>query len=95
MENIALMPTIEQSLSRFGRQKLPKLLLGSFLVSFVPLYGDLYLGNRGEPLLSLIAPLILLVATGLVFVSWWALVVLMWPLGKIARMVFGRFVSFI
>ena len=39
-----------------------------------------------------IAPLLLLIASGLVFVSWWVLAILMWPLGKLGILFLGRFV---
>jgi len=84
------MPSVQQSLSHFGRKMLFRLLFGSLVVSFIPLPEKYYLGNRGEPFFAPIAPLLLLLASGLVCISWWVLVVLMWPLGKFGRLVFGR-----
>jgi hypothetical protein len=76
------MPTVHQSISRFSLKTLPKLLVGSFVVSYVPLPESYYLGNGGDCLFALAAPVLMLLATGLVFIIWWVLLVLMWPLGK-------------
>ncbi|KAF8213968.1 PGAP1-like protein-domain-containing protein [Mycena galopus ATCC 62051] len=78
-------PSVEQSLVLFTRKPLRRLLLCSVVLSVVPLPETFYLGNRGEPLFSAIAPLLLLISTGFVCVSWWVLQVLIWPLGKLGR----------
>jgi glycosylphosphatidylinositol deacylase len=69
---------------------LPKLLLASFVISFVPFPDDYYLGNTGEPLFAPLAPILLLLSTGLVCTSWWVLCVLMWPIGRFGDALFGR-----
>jgi glycosylphosphatidylinositol deacylase len=58
------------------------LLLPSFLFSFVPLPESFYLGNKGEAALSLIAPLVLILASGLVCISWWILSFLVFCVSK-------------
>lgn len=58
-------------------------MLGSYIVACLPLPSKYYLGNRGEFLLAPIAPLLLLIVTGLVSISWWILLLLMWPIGRI------------
>jgi hypothetical protein len=65
-------------------------MLASFLVSFVPLPVDYYLGNEGEALFAPIAPVLLLLASGLVFVTWWVLTILMWSIGNIGTLFLGR-----
>ncbi|KAK7049752.1 GPI inositol deacylase [Paramarasmius palmivorus] len=77
-------PTVHQSLQLFCLGTLPKLVLGSFVMSWIPLPPGYYLGNSGEAILSPIAPLMLSVAAGLVCVSWALLNVCMWPLGKVS-----------
>ncbi|KAF8239028.1 PGAP1-domain-containing protein [Tricholoma matsutake] len=84
------MPTVHQSLSTYSSKPLRKLMLASFLISFLPLPVEYYLGNEGDILFAPIAPLLLFIASGLVFVSWWVLVVLMWPLGKVGILLVGR-----
>ena len=62
-----------------------KLVLACFVISFAPLPESLYLGTRGEPVFAPISALLIALAGGLVYVSWWLLVALMWPIGKIAK----------
>ncbi|KAJ7724850.1 PGAP1-like protein-domain-containing protein [Mycena metata] len=89
-ENNAPLPSVEESLALFTGKPLRRLLFFSVLLSAVPLPERFYLGNRGEWLFCAIAPLLLLVATGFVCVSWWVLQALIWPLGKIGRVGFRR-----
>ncbi|KAJ7498547.1 PGAP1-like protein-domain-containing protein [Mycena latifolia] len=86
----APMPTVAQSLSIFAGKPLWRLLLCSILLSIAPLPEIFYLGNRGEPLFSAIAPLMLLISVGFVCVSWWLLQIFVWPLGKLGRLGFRR-----
>ncbi|KAJ6515465.1 PGAP1-like protein-domain-containing protein [Mycena sanguinolenta] len=81
----ANLPTVEQSLASFTGKPLQRLLLCSVAFSLVPLPEIFYLGNRGQPLFSAIAPLLLLISTGFVCLSWWMLQALIWPLGKLRR----------
>lgn len=74
------MPSVSQSLIAFICHLLPKLLAASFVVALLPLSPDYYLGTRGQPFLAFLAPVLLVVATGLVCVSWWLVLLLMWPL---------------
>ncbi|KAJ7044755.1 PGAP1-like protein-domain-containing protein [Mycena alexandri] len=89
-ESNAPLPSVEESLALFTGKPLRRLLFFSVLLSAVPLPERFYLGNRGEPLFSAIAPLLLLIATGFVCVSWWVLQALIWPLGKLGRVGFRR-----
>ncbi|KAG2134442.1 PGAP1-like protein-domain-containing protein [Suillus bovinus] len=80
------MPSVSQSLVAFIRHLLPKSLAASFVVALLPLSPGYYLGTRGEPFLGLLAPVLLVVATGLVCASWWLILLLMWPLRFISRL---------
>ncbi|KAJ7693919.1 GPI-inositol-deacylase [Mycena rosella] len=84
----APMPTVAQSLSTFAGTPLWRLVLCSIVLSAVPLPENWYLGNGGEPLFSAIAPLMLLISSGFVCLSWWVLQICMWPLGKLGRLGF-------
>lgn len=79
------MPNVSQSLVAFICGFLPKLLAASFVIALLPLGPEYYLGTRGEPFLGLLAPVLLVVATGLVYVSWWFILLLMWPLRFFTR----------
>ena len=83
--NEAPMPSVSESLSRFTRGTLPRLLVATFILSLLPLSKDYVLGNGGEVFFAPHAPFVLLIATGLVVVSWWLLGVLMWPIRKSKR----------
>ncbi|OJA08129.1 hypothetical protein AZE42_04157 [Rhizopogon vesiculosus] len=80
------MPTVQQSLVTFICCPMPKLLAASFVVALLPLSPNYYLGTRGEPFFGLLAPILLVVATGLVTVSWWFILLLMWPLRLFGRL---------
>lgn len=75
-------PSVSQSLTHYGGSMLRLLLLPSFLFSFIPLPVSLYLGNKGEAAFSPIAPLVLILASGLVCVSWWILSFLVFLVSK-------------
>lgn len=64
-------PAISVVLGRFSSNTLPWLLLSSFALSFVPLPVSYWLGNGGEPLFAPLAPLLLTISTGLVWIVWW------------------------
>jgi hypothetical protein len=81
---------VQKSLALFGVKTLPRLLVASFVLSFIPFPENYYLGTKGQPIFTPLAPLLLLAATGMVYVSWWLIEVLMWPIGKIGVRVFGR-----
>ncbi|KAJ7368736.1 PGAP1-like protein-domain-containing protein [Mycena albidolilacea] len=83
-------PTVPESLASFTGKPLRRLLLCSVALSVVPLPENFYLGNRGEPLFFAIAPLLLLISTGFVCLSWWVLQALIWPLGRLGRTGFRR-----
>ncbi|KAF7336221.1 GPI inositol-deacylase [Mycena venus] len=85
-DNNVHVPTLEQSLVIFMGRPLRRLLLCSVLLSVVPLPEMFYLGNRGEPLFFAIAPLLLLISTGLVCVSVWGLQAGLCALGKLCRL---------
>lgn len=75
-------PSVSQSLTHYGGSMLRLLLLPSFLFSFIPLPESFYLGNKGEAAFSPIAPLVLILASGLVCVSWWILLFLVFFVSK-------------
>ncbi|CAK5262528.1 unnamed protein product [Mycena citricolor] len=83
-------PDVPSNIDDFVGKPLRRMLLASVLLSAVPLPVEFYLGNAGHLLFSGIAPVLLLVATGFVVVSWWILRVLMWPLGKLGGSRFKR-----
>jgi glycosylphosphatidylinositol deacylase len=83
-------PNVQKSLTMFITKTLPKLMLVSLVVAVMPLTENYYLGTRGQPILALLAPMLLFIATGAVCVSWWILVFLMWPLEKFGKSAFGR-----
>lgn len=80
LECSGVMPDVMSSLSAFIRKRLSWLLLLSSLISFIPLPVQIWLGNGGEPMLVGLAPLLLLIATGLVSISWWMITLLKWSL---------------
>lgn len=84
-EALGTVPRVIDSLAKFLRARLPYLLGASYFISLIPLPAHLWLGNRGEPLLAPLAPLMLLVATGLVSVSWWLVLLLKLPLHYVSR----------
>jgi GPI inositol-deacylase len=79
-EATGTMPRVIDTLSAFVSTKLPGLLVASFVFSFIPLPVHLWLGNKGEPLLAPLAPIMFLAATGLVSVSCWLITILKYPL---------------
>jgi GPI inositol-deacylase len=84
------MPSMQESLACYGRFLLPYFLPASLVFSVIPFSETLYLGNNGNFLLAPIAPLILLIASGLVCVSWWILAGLLSITGRVNRLLFGR-----
>ena len=89
----AIMPTVGQSLELYGHYFFRYLHPCSLVLAFVPLPPSLYVGNRGAPSLVAIAPLILLVASGLVCVLWWILSILLMITGKASSFFSGRCVG--
>ena len=85
------MCSVSESLDTFTRTTLPRLLGAAVVISLLPLPRDYVLGNAGEAIFALHAPLVLLIATGLVSMSWCALCIAIWPLHK-ARCVLVRYV---
>ena len=69
----APLPTLDQALSTFIKSVLPRLILISFLVAVAPLPTSAYLGLSGEPLFSFLAPILVLLSTGLVVITSWLL----------------------
>lgn len=90
-ETAGAVPSVGASLVGFIGGRLPMLLLSTTLISLIPLPADMWLGNRGEWLLSAIAPWLLLIVTGLVAVSWGLVATLIWLL----RMVSLRVASYV
>ena len=85
MHITAPMPSVSETLSLFTRETLPRLLGAAFVVSLLPLPQDYVLGNGGEVVFALLAPLILLLVTGMVTVSWWTLCIIILPIHKLWR----------
>ena len=81
----APVPSVSESLSLFVRSILFRLLGVSFVVSLLPLPQDYVLGNSGEVFFALLAPLIILLVTGLIIVSWWAIRIVMFPIRILAH----------
>ena len=84
-EFAALVAPVYHSLTAVPR-KLRLLIPLSILLSLAPLPVGWWLGNGGEPVFALLAPLTVLIVSGLVCVSWLVLVTLMTPIGFFARM---------
>lgn len=78
--------TVQRTLATFISNRLPGVLACSYFVACVPLPSNYYIGTKGELLLAPIAPLIVFIVTGLVCVSWWILVILMYPLARLGRL---------
>ncbi|KAF8806287.1 PGAP1-domain-containing protein [Phlegmacium glaucopus] len=83
------MPSVQASLACYGRFLFRYILPGSLVFSVIPLSETLYLGNNGNLLLAPIAPLVLLIASGLVCVSWWILAGLLSMIGRTSSFLFG------
>ena len=90
MANIASMPSVQESLACYSGFLFRYFVPASLLFSVIPLSEALYLGNNGNVLFAPIAPLILLIASGLVCVSWWILAGLLWMIGRASSFLFGR-----
>ena len=86
------MPSVGQSLFIYSRRTLGKLLLTSVLIALLPIPADYYLGTGGEILFAPIAPVLVLIASGLVFVSWGLLKCLVWLLAMLKRFIPRRLV---
>ena len=67
------LPMLSQALSIFIPSLLPRLTLVSFLIAVIPLHTSLYLGLSGEPLFAPLAPILVLLSTGLVIATSWLL----------------------
>ena len=57
------MPSVDSALEKAVRERLPWGLLVVLLVSFVPVPEWMWLGNRGEPVLALVAPVVMVEAS--------------------------------
>jgi len=79
------MPSVSETISLFTRETLPRLLGVAFVISLLPLPQDYVLGNEGEVVFALLTPLILLLSTGLVIVSWWTIRIIMLPIRILGR----------
>ncbi|KIJ69807.1 hypothetical protein HYDPIDRAFT_104430 [Hydnomerulius pinastri MD-312] len=74
--------SVSESLRAFVKTTMLKLMGISALTAILPLGPDYHLGNGGEigVMSGLLAGLLVVVATGMVCVTWWVLVALLWPL---------------
>lgn len=84
------MPSVQESLAHYCRFLFRYFVPASLLFSVIPLSEALYLGNNGNVLFAPIAPLILLIASGFVCVSWWILAGLLSVIGRTSSFLFGR-----
>lgn len=84
-------PSVDETISTFCGLPMVYMACASFVVALWPLPRWMYLGNQGEPLLAIVAPLMVFLCTGLVVVSWWILSSLVWVLSK----VFARCAAFL
>ncbi|EFI27764.1 GPI inositol-deacylase [Coprinopsis cinerea okayama7 len=82
MASLGNIAGVSVALERYTRL-LPRLLLITFAMSFIPFAKTRYLGNGGDPWFSVIAPLILMISSGLVVVSWLLLSLIKFGLRKI------------
>lgn len=80
------MPTVHAVLARFSGQTFFWLLGGFLTLSFVPLPVGYWLGNGGEPLFAPLAPLLLVIVTGLVWIVWWLIAGSLQIFGRILRL---------
>lgn len=79
------MPSVARSTLRYEKLLLRFMLPVSLLCSFLPWPTEFYLGLGDPGLFVLLAPLILVISSGLVVASWWILRALLWvstPLGR-------------
>ena len=79
------MPSVSETISLFTRETLPRFLGFAIVISLLPLPRDYVLGNEGEVVFALLTPLILLLSTGLVVVSWWTIRIIMLPIRVLGR----------
>jgi glycosylphosphatidylinositol deacylase len=84
------MPSVDQSM-RYYEKVLSRFLIPvSFLASFLPWPPEFYLGLGSSAIFAPLAPLILLLASGLVVVSWWALRLCLFLLRPISVILVAR-----
>ncbi|KAF9782201.1 PGAP1-like protein-domain-containing protein [Thelephora terrestris] len=85
------LPPLSQAIPTFIKSLLPRLILISFLVAVLPLPTSAYLGLSGEPLLAFLAPILVLLSTGLVITTFWLLSLLAYLAAVISSAV-GRII---
>ncbi|KAH8094931.1 PGAP1-like protein-domain-containing protein [Cristinia sonorae] len=78
-------PPVRHSLIHFVR-RLRDLIPRSLLLSLLPLPHGFWLGNAGQPIFAILAPLLLVVVTALVSLSWCILDGLLWLLGLFVKL---------
>jgi hypothetical protein len=83
------LPPLSQAIPTFIKSLLPRLILISFLVAVLPLPTSAYLGLSGEPLFAFLAPILVLLSTGLVITTFWLLSLLTYLTAAISSAV-GR-----
>ena len=85
----APLPTLAQALATFIKSLLPRLILISILMALLPLHTSAYLGLRGEPFFAFLAPILVILSTGLVVIVFWFLSLLTY-LAAAATSALGR-----
>lgn len=79
--------SVRESLGVFVKHRMPALMVVAGVIALLPLGPNYYLGVGNElgVLRAVLAVLLVGVATGMVCVSWWLLVALMWPFRLLGR----------
>ncbi|KAH0840233.1 PGAP1-like protein-domain-containing protein [Lanmaoa asiatica] len=79
--------SVRESLGVFVRHRMPALMVVTGMIALLPWGPNYYLGIGDDlgVLRAVLAVLLVGVAVGMVCVSWWVLVVLMWPLRWLGR----------
>lgn len=79
--------SVHESLGVFVRYQMPALMVASGVIALLPWDSDYYLGVGTElgVVRMVLAATLVGVAAGMVCVSWWLLVALMWPLRLLRR----------
>lgn len=84
-------PAVIEALRIFCRTRLAYLTGASFTLSLLPLPPEYLLGNRGNAYLAFLSPLTMLVACGLVSLTWYILAILMYIVGSIGSCFSSRY----
>jgi hypothetical protein len=84
------MQSPDEALYNFCLRTLPKLSLFFVVLGLLPLPINYFMGNGGDPVFALVAPVLITMSTGLVCISWWILETIAWPMGLVVRILPAR-----